>query len=296
MRWCDHAKAKAAAIEAAKAAAIAQQQRDKQWTAIRNYHFDRFADQAEAAEVADVAVEHLADHPDSIDEIFAAIDIDVAKKQAQAEMPAAAAAEEAELDAEYLESQKDCTQCGPPGPKHLGDGYIKAPDGTPLVVVFPPGRVPVWEDYREDPAVRDCPPHLRGGAIELFKMPIGDPDSPVGVLDYAQVFCDHRTESNQSTIDDLTQTHGARVMSIMQLGDAGNGFGIRRLPAAHADTTAAIGGFISPAALPAADAVDAELVVDEEPVDHLAIDGGHVVLTPERSVFGVDQEEPGPLP
>ncbi len=287
-RWCDHQAAKQAAAaeaEAAAAAAEAEQQRQTEITEIRNHAFAAVFNQHGGTDLANRAANMAADTVDeyiqetgripTVDEVVAgALKLAsdwVAEAEAAAAKADALAAEAVELEAEDLQEEHDCTDCGPPGPKS-GNCYIKADDGAPLVAVFPPGRAPHWMDYRENQYGRSAPGNKRGGFLEMFTMPIGPPEKPVGVLDYAQIFCDH-SENNRLTVKELVEDHGARIMPMTKLGDAGNGFGIRALTDGDGtDTITPIASYVTPAALPAAEVVDVELVddpwCDTEPAPH----------------------------
>jgi hypothetical protein len=276
MRWCDHQAAREAAAAAEQAAAAAEAAAAESSAHVFNAVAGKYYDTELAARAANLVVETMraisektGETPTLQEAISAGLSMaaDWQAEQAAAEAAAEAeAAEEAELAAYDLQCEIDCTQCGDRGRK-IGDSLILDDDGTPLALVFPPGRMPDWDDN-----------------LECHRMPVGSI-----TVEYAHVFCDHREDNNAFTIDCYKREYGAIVMSLPEVGMGGNG--LRPLPP-DAVPEAVEARFA--AALPAAvaETVDAELV-DVEPVDHLAINGSDIVFPPESGGLSAGHEVSG---
>lgn len=166
-----------------------------------------------ATEIASQAVDWFKREPGALDEIRATAFTQIrwmaaeqtAARRRKAEEIAAREAQEAE-EAEYdRKCEFECGLCGPPGTWKGYDPMVLAPDGSPLVLVFPVGR-----------GVSDEEAEAVG--LATFRMEIPG----VTTYEYAQVRCSHRGDDMRSLIADYERGNAVQVSSLKLLGLVGH--------------------------------------------------------------------------
>lgn len=227
---------------------------------VRRYHLDRLGDPYAADVMAQQVDRWLARDPDGrIEDAFARIDKLAAEKADEDEQLASqkkaeadrlarekaeADAEAAELAASDLRYEYDCEACGPRGPKY-DDSVVMAPDDTPLVLVFPAGRIPESDDR-----------------LKCYRMRLANRHT----WEYAELLCDHRPDDLADMLKSYTSQYGAQVTSLA-VANLGGYDQASALPEYLPEPgQRAIAGFATPLAIeePAGLAGSAE---DVEPVD-----------------------------